>query len=270
MIIVIDGPSGSGKSSTAKAVAENLGVQYLDSGAIYRAVTWVLKKNSVHQKMFSEFLLSKDIHFEYKDGKFYVFVDGEDLTRKIRSAEVSNNVSYYASNEAIRQFVNDLMRKAVKDRWYIADGRDLGTAVFPDAEIKFYMDAPLDIRAERRLKEQLEAGDEATLSDVKKNLADRDRMDSKRDADPLRQAPDAFVINTGSKTFEQQVQEICSLVKEHCPNLWPGFRWLHFKLQEVKTEPFAVLFLEQQIQLLTLILPFIHQVWKRDGIFNTI
>lgn len=219
MIIVIDGPSGSGKSSTAKAVAQKLGVQYLDSGALYRAVAWMLMKNSISEEEFPEFLSTKEIRFEYKNGNFYVFVDDVDLTKKIRSAEISDNVSYYASNEAIRKFVNSLMRRAVQDRWYIADGRDLGTAVFPDAEVKFFMDAPLNIRAERRLKEQLDAGDEATLAGVKKNLADRDRMDSKRDADPLRQAPDAFVINTGDKTFEQQVQEICSLVKEHCPSI---------------------------------------------------
>lgn len=214
MIVVIDGPAGSGKSSTAKAVANTLQIQFLDSGALYRVATILYLNANKDFHLFFEKLTESDISFHFKQGKFHVFLNGENITDAIREMRVSENVSEVASNPKVRAYVNDLMRKVVKHDVYIADGRDLGTAVFPDAELKFFMIADLDTRAERRYQEQTAQGESVSLDEIKQNLARRDEMDTNRSADPLKKAEDAIEIDTSELSFDEQVSMICSKVSE--------------------------------------------------------
>lgn len=214
MIVVIDGPAGSGKSSTARAVADRLGIEYLDSGALYRAVTIVYLEAGKDSETFFKLLDKQTISFDYADKIFHVFVDSRDVTKQLRSEKVSNLVSQVASMPEVRSYINNLMRTAVEDGNYIAEGRDLGTVVFPDADLKFYMSADVDERARRRFEELQEQESPITLEEVRRNILMRDRKDSQRKADPLRKAEDAIEINTTDLTFEQQVNKICLKVSD--------------------------------------------------------
>lgn len=213
MIIVIDGPSGSGKSSTAKAVAEKLGIEYLDSGALYRAVTLIwLEEERPSESEFLDILSSKKIRFEYTEGTFCIRMNGRDLTLELRRPYVSDHVSRVAALPKVRGFVNRLMREAVRNGLYIADGRDLGTVVFPDADLKIYMDASLDVRADRRFDELKNAGESISRKEVKENLRLRDHADSTRDEAPLVQPEGAKRIDTSRISFDEQVEEISSYI----------------------------------------------------------
>lgn len=216
MIIVIDGPAGSGKSSTAKAIANRLNIQFLDSGALYRSLTWLwLEAGQPEKKNFFENLPDNDLKVEYRDQVFHVQANGEDITKKIRTHRVASHVSEIASYPEARAFVNEFMRMLVRGDVYVADGRDLGTAVFPDADLKFYMDASISERAKRRFREMNAEESGVTLEEVKENLRSRDHKDRNRKADPLRQADDAIVIDTTGKTFDEQVSEMIQIIKEN-------------------------------------------------------
>lgn len=214
MIVVIDGPAGSGKSSTAKAVADKLGIQYLDSGALYRALTLIYLKSGKKKDAFFKRLKEVSISFRYKQGQFDVFLNEEDVTERIREIDINEHVSEVAAFPRSRQFVNDMMREAIRHDVYIAEGRDLGTVVFPDAELKFFMFADLKTRAKRRYKELQSKGIETSPDEVRHNITERDQKDSQRERDPLRKADDAIEIDTTEMTFEQQLQFICSKVKQ--------------------------------------------------------
>lgn len=215
MIIVIDGPAGSGKSSTAKAIANRLGIKFLDSGALYRAITYLwLESGKPDKAEFFENLSNIQLEADFRDQTFYVNAGGEDLTEKIRTKHVADQVSEIASYKTARSFVNSFMRDLVKKDTYIADGRDLGTAVFPDADLKFYMDASLKERAKRRFLEMKNSDSSVTLEDVMENLRSRDEKDQNRDNDPLKRADDAIIIDTTGKSFEEQVREMISIINE--------------------------------------------------------
>jgi len=220
MIIVIDGPAGSGKSSTAKAIANKLDIQYLDSGAIYRAITLIwLEQDKPSDEKFFESLSEYEIQFDFTDSTFFVNINGHNVTDRIRSEEVSNNVSEIAAKKNIRGYVNSLMRETVKkDGIFIADGRDLGTAVFPDAALKFYMDASVEERARRRFNELNHTNGNISEADIKKNIMQRDKKDSTRSADPLKKADDAVYIDTSELTFDEQVNKISSVIKKRILN----------------------------------------------------
>lgn len=220
MIIVIDGPAGSGKSSTAKTIANKLDIQYLDSGAIYRAITLIwLEEGKPSDEKFFESLSEKSIHFNFTDSTFFVSINGFDVTDRIRSEKVTENVSEIAAKKRVREYVNRLMRQTVKkDGIFIADGRDLGTAVFPDAVLKFYMDASVEERARRRFKELNDKQSEISEADIKKNIIQRDEKDSTRSADPLKKADDAIYIDTSKLTFDEQVNKISSVIKKRILN----------------------------------------------------
>lgn len=214
MIVVIDGPAGSGKSSTAKAVAAQLQIQFLDSGALYRVATLVYLNCQKDYRQFFDQLEESEISFYFKKKKFHAFLNGRDVSDDIRSMEVSENVSEVASNSEVRAYINDLMREVVKHDIYIADGRDLGTAVFPDAALKFYMVADLETRAKRRFNEVKAQGKEVTLDEVKQNIAQRDEKDSNRSSDPLKKADDAILVDTSEMTFEEQVAFISDMIEQ--------------------------------------------------------
>ncbi|WP_138430218.1 (d)CMP kinase [Fodinibius saliphilus] len=214
MIIVIDGPAGSGKSSTARAIANRLNIEYLDSGALYRAATLIYLEADCDKEAFFNLLDKKDISFYYRNQLFHIAIDGKSVTDDIRTEAVAENVSEVAAMPDVRAFVNELMREVVKDGAYIAEGRDLGTAVFPNAELKFYMWADLDERARRRFDERKDKNPDLTFRQVKESIARRDQKDEKRETDPLKKAEDAIEIDTTGLTFEQQVDQICLEVKQ--------------------------------------------------------
>jgi|SRR5699024_1994305 len=214
MIIVIDGPAGSGKSSTARAVADRLGIEYLDSGALYRAVTLLYMEAGENKDAFFTLLEDKEISFRYSKRTFHAAIDGQSVNDELRKSEVAEQVSKVAAMTRVRHFVNDLMREAVRAGAYIAEGRDLGTVVFPDADIKFFMSADLDERARRRYEEQKAENPELTLKEVRQSIEQRDYKDANRAADPLKKAEDAIRIDTTNLAFEQQVDQICSYIEE--------------------------------------------------------
>jgi len=217
MIVVIDGPAGSGKSSTAKAIAEQLQIQFLDSGALYRVATLVYLESLDNGTSFFDRLKESDISFYFKNKNFHSFLNGEEVSDEIREMKVSNAVSKVASDPMVRSHINKLMRAEVETGVYIADGRDLGTAVFPDAELKFFMVADLHERAKRRLAEMESQGLDASLEEIKSNLEARDNADSSRASDPLKQADDAILINTSELSFEEQVSQIAERVRQIMP-----------------------------------------------------
>ena len=209
MITVIDGPAGSGKSSTARAVADRLNIEYLDSGALYRTLTLFYLQANQNKETFFQLLSQKEISFCYRDQQFQIEVDGVPVANQIRTPRVAEYVSKVAAIPKVRAFVNQLMREAVKNGIYIAEGRDLGTAVFPDAELKFFMSADIEERVRRRYEERKPDNPELTIEEVKRNIEQRDLKDSNREADPLKKAEDAIEIDTTNLSFEQQVDQIC-------------------------------------------------------------
>ncbi|TVR14841.1 MAG: (d)CMP kinase [Balneolaceae bacterium] len=214
MIIVIDGPAGSGKSSTAKEIANRLNIHFLDSGALYRALTyyWIVS-GKPDIRSFIKLLPEVDISSEYRDKQFYVALNGEDITNTIRTQHVAENVSEIASKPQIRAYVNNYMRNLVLNDIYIADGRDLGTAVFPDADLKFFMTASIEERAKRRLKEMTLSDLSITLKDVEENIRQRDLKDQSRASDPLKKADDAIEIDTTGKTFDEQINQMITIIE---------------------------------------------------------
>lgn len=217
MIVVIDGPAGSGKSSTARAIAEQLQIQFLDSGALYRVATLVYLESLDNGTSFFDRLKESDISFYFKNKNFHSFLNGEEVSDEIREMKVSNAVSKVASDPMVRSHINKLMRAEVETGVYIADGRDLGTAVFPDAELKFFMVADLHERAKRRLAEMEAQGLDVSLEEIKSNLEARDNADSSRASDPLKQADDAILINTSELSFEEQVSQIAERIRQIMP-----------------------------------------------------
>lgn len=213
MIVVIDGPAGSGKSSTARAVAHELNIQYLDSGALYRAATYLFLKNEHSLPLFFESLYSAQLKFEFND-EFQVTLNALNITEAIRTPEVSAHVSTVAAMPKVREFINALMNKAVQHDVYIADGRDLGTAVFPSAECKFFMIADLETRAKRRHQELNSKGIQISYNEVLTEIKQRDRIDSTREKDPLKQADDAIVVDSSTFSFDEQVQYIIKKIEE--------------------------------------------------------
>lgn len=213
MIVVIDGPAGSGKSSTARAVAQELNIQYLDSGALYRAATYLFLKSEQSLPMFFESLYSAQLNFEFNE-EFQVTLNAENITSAIRTPEVSAHVSTIAAMPKVREFINALMNKAVQHDVFIADGRDLGTAVFPSAECKFFMIADLETRAKRRHLEHNSKGIQMSYTEVIAEFKKRDLIDSTREKDPLKQADDAILVDSSAFSFDEQVQYIVKKIKE--------------------------------------------------------
>lgn len=214
MIVVIDGPSGSGKSSIAKAVANRLGLQYLDSGALYRAVTWIWLENKVDEETVVDALATHDIQFDSSGDQFSVQVDGRDITRDIRAQRISQHVGRMAQRRDIREFINMRMREAVRSGYWIADGRDLGSVVFPEAEMKIFMDAPLELRASRRHREMVDAGESVTLDEITTSLSERDEADRQRAVDPLVKPEDAVEIFNEGISFDQQVDQLTTMIQK--------------------------------------------------------
>jgi cytidylate kinase len=219
IIIAIDGNSGCGKSSTAKAIAKELQYIYIDTGAMYRAVTYFFLKNDIdlsNERDVANALEQIDISFEYNmsTGKNETYLNGKNVEYQIRQMNVSNMVSPVSEISAVRRKLVDQQRRMGQQKGVVMDGRDIGTVVFPEAELKIFMTASLEVRAFRRQLQLKEKGTEVDLTDVVDNLRNRDHIDSSREDSPLRKADEAIEIDTSNLTFAEQVQQILVLVDE--------------------------------------------------------
>ncbi|RFA37227.1 cytidylate kinase [Virgibacillus dokdonensis] len=215
--IAIDGPAAAGKSTVAKIVAEKLSCIYIDTGAMYRALTWKALKNSVNvnnEAELIELLESTDIMLKQSSRGQLVFVDEEDVTYDIRSNEVTNNVSYVAKHPKIREEMVRRQQMLAKHRGVVMDGRDIGTHVLPNADIKIFLIASVEERAKRRYEENLKKGIHADLNELKKEIERRDEIDSKREASPLIKAKDATEIDTTSLSIQEVAERILLIAKD--------------------------------------------------------
>lgn len=219
IIIAIDGYSACGKSTTAKVVANILNYSYIDTGAMYRAVTLYFLENFIsatNPHEVEDALREIDIEFRHneKAGRSDTYLNGLNVEHKIRQMTVSENVSEVSAISAVRKFLVAQQQKMGKKKGIVMDGRDIGTVVFPEAEVKIFMTADMMIRAKRRQDELLEKGEMVKLEDILDNLKKRDLIDTSRSDSPLRQAENAQVVDTTYITFEEQVEMIIHLVSE--------------------------------------------------------
>jgi cytidylate kinase len=221
IIIAVDGYSSTGKSSFAKLIAKDFGFLYLDSGAMYRAVTLYAMENGlidpdgkVDAAGLSAALDALDVHFEATPEGSRTFIGGRDVENEIRTLEVSSHVSPVSAVPQVRDYVDKRLRLFGKSGRIVMDGRDIGTTVFPDAQLKIFMTADVDVRARRRYDEMRAKGQDPDFESVKKNLLERDYIDSHRETSPLKMSPDAIVLDNSEMTFDDQMKWIRKVVQE--------------------------------------------------------
>lgn len=210
--IAIDGPSASGKSTIAKEVAKKLNIEYIDTGAMYRALTYKVLKNKIDVKDTQGVIeILKNTNIDFINNSIYL--DGVIVDKEIRQNIVSKNVSYIARIKEVREILVHLQQSMAKTKNVIMDGRDIGTVVLPDANYKFYVTASVDERARRRYKELLDRGENnISLEDIVADIVKRDEIDSNREIGPLIQAEDAHVLDTTNRTIDESVDFIISIV----------------------------------------------------------
>jgi cytidylate kinase len=216
LIVAIDGPAGSGKSTSARLVAQELGYLYIDTGAMYRAVTFLsMKKKLQNEKEIIELAESTDIKLNFENGDTRVSVDNLDVTEELRTFEVNTKVSEISKIANVRKaLVNKQREYASEGLGIVMEGRDIGTVVFPDADVKIFLTASLEQRVQRRSKEYDIKGIQIPVENIKENLVRRDKIDSTRKASPLIKAAGAIEIDTSSVTIEEQVQLILNEVRK--------------------------------------------------------
>ena len=220
LVIAIDGFSSTGKSSISKVVADTLGLIHIDTGAMYRAITLFGLRNFKNEKQ--EIDLSKllqnlnkiSLEFRENSGKLEIYLNGENVSKEIRTTEVSDNVSFIAKQPEVRERLVVLQRDIAEKQGVIMDGRDIGTVVLPNADYKFFLTASADERARRRFLELQSLGIETTIEKVKQNLIERDRIDSERETSPLKQAEDAILIDNTNLNKEETIDLILSYIKK--------------------------------------------------------
>lgn len=212
--VAIDGPAGAGKSTVARLVAGKLGYVYVDTGAMYRAITWKMLDEGIppdDAARIAERVKGLELELVPAEGGQQVWVCGRDVTGMIRSSEVTRSVSRIAQIPEVRQFLTAIQKRLASGGGIVMDGRDIGTQVLPDAELKIFLTASAEARAARRFKELAEAGEEVDLETLKRDIAERDRMDRERKTSPLRQAEDAVYIDCTSMTVDEVVDRIVGL-----------------------------------------------------------
>ena len=215
--IAIDGPAGAGKSSISKVVANELGYLYIDTGAMYRGVTWAVLDSHVdvkNQNDVEALLPTLDLTLEPTANACKVFVKGQDVTDLIRQQQINENVSTIASYKGVRKYLVERQQAMAAVGGVILDGRDIGSVVLPKAELKIYLTASVDARAKRRWLEVQGTSNEQSLEDIKKNVESRDAMDKNRDESPLVCVEDAIVVDSSNMTFDETVEHILHLVQE--------------------------------------------------------
>ena len=215
--VAVDGPAGAGKSSISKIVAKKLGYLYIDTGAMYRSVTWAVLHNHIdvnNQKAVEALLPDLDLTMEASDDSCKVFIAGQDVTDFIRTPQVNNAVSIVASYKGVRQYLVERQRLMAEAGGVILDGRDIGSVVFPNAELKIYLTASIEARAMRRYLEVKGTVNEQTLEDIKDSVMQRDDMDKNRKESPLIQVEDVVLVDSSEMTFDETVEHILHLVQE--------------------------------------------------------
>lgn len=216
-VVAIDGPVGAGKTTTARKVAEVLGFTYVDTGAMYRAVTLdVLDRDVDPTDEIAVAAMAASSRIELTIGAQgqRTILNGVDVSERIRDRDVTNAVSAVSAMQSVRERMWDIQRYAGKNGGVVMEGRDIGTVVFPDAEIKVFLDASVDIRAHRRYEELKAKGKEIPYDTLKREIVERDRANTERALAPLRKAPDAVVIDTSGMTFDEQVGAVVALVRQ--------------------------------------------------------
>ncbi|MET3730790.1 (d)CMP kinase [Moheibacter stercoris] len=221
LIIAIDGFSSTGKSTLAKLLAKELGYLHIDSGAMYRAISlYALENGMIHGEEINEAELLPqlefiDVHFEWnpETGRNEIYLNGENVEEKVREMEVSSKVSLIAKIPEVRAHLVELQRKLGKNKRIVMDGRDIGTTVFPDADLKIFLNASAEERAKRRYEEMLKTDHPASFEEVVANINERDRIDSTREVSPLRKADDAVLVDNGRLTPQETLQEVLEIIQ---------------------------------------------------------
>lgn len=214
--VAIDGPAGAGKSTIAKRVAKEKEFIYVDTGAMFRAMAIHFLRCGIaaddHEKI-SEAVKDVNVTISYTNGEQQVFLNGENVTGQLRTEAVGNMASASSVNGDVRKKLLELQRKLAASANVVMDGRDIGTVVLPNADVKVYLTASVEVRAKRRYKELLEKGQSADLEQIKKDIEERDYRDMNRDIAPLRQAEDAILVDSSNMSIEENVREILALIK---------------------------------------------------------
>lgn len=212
--IALDGPAAAGKSTIAKLVAAKLSMVYVDTGAMYRAITYkYLQLNKTEN--FSELVKSTELSLTYDEEKGQrVILDNQDVTDYLRENDVTNHVSYVSSKESVRSFAVEKQQELAQQKGIVMDGRDIGTVVLPDADLKIYMIASVEERALRRQKDNELRGIQSTVEQLKKEIAERDHYDMNREISPLKRADDAITIDTTGMSIEEVTDKILTLVED--------------------------------------------------------
>jgi len=221
LVVAIDGYSSCGKSTLAKALAKKLGFIYIDSGAMYRAVTLYFLRNHIDikdEQAVSDALHHIELNFHSRDYESHITLNGEEVSEEIRQMPVSENVSEVAANKHVRQDMVKQQTRMGSSKNIVMDGRDIGTTVFPDAQVKFFMTADPKIRAERRFKELQSKGDHVTMEEVFENIAHRDYADTTRVESPLTRADDAVILDNTELSQDEQLEFAIEQVKQHFPH----------------------------------------------------
>ncbi|MBI5730648.1 MAG: (d)CMP kinase [Ignavibacteriales bacterium] len=216
IIIAIDGPAGSGKSTAAKNIAQKLGFTYLDTGAMYRAITFIALRNGIADNIPAVIDMARRINLKlrFENSITRVFVDEEEVTEQIRTSEVNGKVSDISRIPEVRAELVKIQKRLGEEGNIVAEGRDVTTVVFPNADLKIFLTASIDIRVKRRLKEFQEKNIPITFEEVKANLEKRDRMDSGREISPLKKADDAIELDNSALTPEQDYEFLLGKIKE--------------------------------------------------------
>lgn len=216
MIVAIDGPAATGKSTSAKLVAHKLGFTYLDTGAMYRCVTLSVLRHDIDlsdSAILAKLLSDTYIEFGQKNGDVSVSLNGENVSREIRQAEVTNHVSAVSALASVREALVRIQRQIAANQDCVLEGRDIGTIVFPDADIKFFLIADDRVRAERRQLDLNALGENKSIEELMEEIRRRDKLDSERDHSPLRKADDAVEVDTTQLTINEQVDFMVNKVK---------------------------------------------------------
>ena len=217
MIIAIDGPAGSGKSTIAKLIAEDLGLVYLDTGAMYRLVTLKVLNDGILGNLDKIIKMLDNLNIDIKENGFYL--DDIDVSEEIRKLVVSENVSDIAAIREVREKMVDLQRKFSESKNVILDGRDIGTVVFPNADVKIFLVADAKERSNRRYKELVAKGENVRIEEIYENILKRDEIDSTRKESPLKKADNAIEVDTTSKNIEEVKNEILNIVRKKINNI---------------------------------------------------
>ena len=217
MIIAIDGPAGSGKSTIAKLIAEELGLVYLDTGAMYRLVTLKALNDGILGNLDKIIKMLDNLNIDIKENGFYL--DDIDVSEEIRKPVVSENVSDIAVIREVREKMVDLQRKFSESKNVILDGRDIGTVVFPNADVKIFLVADAKERTNRRYKELVAKGENVRIEEIYENILKRDEIDSTRKESPLKKADNAIEVDTTSKNIEEVKNEILNIIRKKINNI---------------------------------------------------